>query len=239
MKFVLAFLASVAGIAVGFGLGAIAAGLLAPLIGIRSFEGEAGYFAVFIGGPVGAIVGLLIAGVVALRLAGYQRLEAILLRLGLIVLAVVALGATTIGVLWLIRPVANTNGAAPQLVFEIRLPPGAAAPTLSPSPVELQTSKNIMPATLEPPRIEGGRTVIAGNVDLYYRTWRRLLVLRMPDKTDILFNISVGLGPSKIKNFGAWQQAEYVAEPGHDQARKATPADTYEIRYRTVWPEDD
>ena len=96
-----------------------------------------------------------------------------------------------------------------------------------------------MPATLESPRIEGGRKVIAGNVDLYYRTWRRLLVLRMPDKTDVLFNISVGLGPSKIKNFGAWQQAEYVAEPGHEQARNATPADTYEIRYRTVWPEDD
>ena len=137
MKFVRTFLAAVAGIAVGFALGAIAAGLFAPLIGIRSFEGEAGYFAVFIGGPVGAIVGILIAGVVALRLAGYQRLEAILLRLGLIVLAVVALGATTAGVLWLIRPIANTNGAAPQLVFEIRLPPGAAAPTVSPSPVEL------------------------------------------------------------------------------------------------------
>ena len=58
MTYLLALLAALVGAALGFALGAAAAGLLAPVLGITSFEGASGYFAVFIGGPIGGLAGL-------------------------------------------------------------------------------------------------------------------------------------------------------------------------------------
>ena len=95
-----------------------------------------------------------------------------------------------------------------------------------------------MPGSLTVPREEQGRTVIAGSVEMYFRTWNRLLVATMPDKTDLLFELSLGLSPAHSRTFGAWQRADYIGEPGKGEARRTTTADQYEIRYRTEWPSE-
>jgi len=239
MTYLLALVAGIVGGGLGFALGAAAAGVLAPTLGITSFEGASGYFAVFVGGPIGGLLGLVLGPLLVLRRAGHRSAGALGGRLALVVAGVIGLGAATLGAFWVMRPILNANGPAPQLVFEIRLPPGVAPPNLKASAIELQTSKNQMPATIETTGLEGGRAVISGRVDLYFRVWQRMLVLKMPDKTDILFSISLGLSPPRTKAFGAWQRADYVGEPGKDQARRTTAADQYDIRFRTEWAGED
>ena len=237
MTYLLALLVAVVGAALGFAVGAAAAAALAPLLGITSFEGASGYFAVFIGGPLGGLAGLVLGAWLVLRRAGLGG-AAVAGRIALVFAGVVLLSAAGLGAFWLMRPLVNANGPAPRLVFEIRLPPGVAAPP-SRDVVELQTSKNTMPAVLSDGRREEGREVLAGSVELYYRTWNRLLVLRLPDKTDVLFEPSLGLTPDHTRKFTDWRRADYIARPGDEQARRTTAADAWEIRYRVEWAGED
>ena len=203
MTYLLAFLAALVGAALGFALGAAAAGLAAPFLGITSFEGASGYFAVFIGGPIGGLAGLVLGALLVLRRAGHRG-AAVGGRVALVFAGVVGLAAAGMAAFWLMRPLVNANGPAPRLVFEIRLPPGVAvAAPRDRDTVELQTSKNRMPASLAPGRVDDGRDVVVGSVELYYRTWQRMLVLRLPDKTDVLFELSLGLTPDHTRTFTA------------------------------------
>jgi hypothetical protein len=241
MTWLLALLMAVVGAALGFALGAAAAAALAPVLGISSFEGASGYFAVFIGGPVGGVVGLGLGAWLVLRRAGLRG-AALAGRIGLVFGGVVLVATAGLGAFWMVRPLVNANGPAPRLVFEIRLPPGVAAPT-SRDVVELQTAKNTMPAVLSDTRREDGRDrareVLAGSVELYYRTWHCLLVLRLPDRTDVLFEMSLGLTPSHTKAFTDWRRADYIARPGDDRPRRATATDAWEIRWRVEWAGED
>jgi hypothetical protein len=238
MTYVLALLAAIAGCALGAGLGMAVAGMLAPVLGISSFEGASGYFAVLIGGPIGGLLGLVLGAVLVLRKRGHHGFGAIAGRLGLVVIGVAAIAAAGIGVLYLSQDILNPNGPAPQLAFEIRLPAGASPPSSDERPIELQTSKNRMPALMqrEAARDDGGRPVVVGLVEMYYRTSQRMLVMTMPDKTDVLFNIKLGGAPKHAREFSDWQRADYIGEPGQTQTPRATAADNFEIRYRADWP---
>jgi hypothetical protein len=238
MTYLLALLVSLVGTALGSALGAAVAGLLAPALGITSFEGASGYFSIFIGGPIGGLAGLVLGALLVLRRAGHRSVGAVAGRVGLVLVGVIGLAAAGLGAFWLMRPLTNANGPAPQLVFEIRLPPGAAPPAPR-NAVELQTSENRMPAILAAGRRDDDRDVLAGSVEIYYRTWRRTLVLRMPDRTDVLFDLSLGLTPDHTKTFTAWRRADYIARPGDDQVRRTTAADAYELRYRVAWVGED
>ena len=241
MTYVLALFAAVVGGAVGAGLGIGIAGLLAPALGISSFEGASGYFAVFIGGPLGGLLGLVLGAVLVLRGRGHCGFGAISGRLGLIFIGVVLVAAAVIGYLYLSQDILNPNGGAPRLVFEIRLPAGAAPHTDNERPIQLETSKNRMPALMDRAagRVDGGRPVLAGSVEMYYRTSSRLLTMTMPDKTDLIFNLKLGSAPKHSREFSPWQRSDHIADPGKDQPRKATAADNYEIRYRAEWPGGD
>ena len=238
MTYLLALLAAIVGCAVGAGLGMAVAGLLAPVLGISSFEGASGYFAVLIGGPIGGLLGLVLGAVLVLRKRGHRGFGAVSGRLGVVVGGVALVAAAALGILYLSQDTLNPNGPAPQLAFEIRLPAGASPPTANERPIELQTSKNRMPALMqrEATRVDGGRPVIVGLVEMYYRTSQRMLVMTMPDKTDILFNIKLGGAPKHAREFSDWQRADYIGEPGKTQTRRAGAADNFEIRYRADWP---
>jgi hypothetical protein len=239
MSFFLALLAGIVGAGLGFALGAMVAGALAPTLGISSFEGAAGYFAMLVGGPLGALIGLVAAPVLVFHRFGHRGAGPVAARVALVAAGVVGLGAAGLVAFWFMRPIINTNGPPPQLIFEIRLPPGAAVTAADLASIELQTSKNRMPGRLESLRQEGGRPVVPGRVEMYYRVWRRTLVLTLPDKTDVLFDLKLGLSPEHTRSFGSWQPADYIAEPGKDQVRRATATDRYEIRYRADWPGED
>jgi MFS family permease len=237
MTFVLALLAAIVGGAIGAGLGVTIAAMLAPALGISSFEGASGYFAVFIGGPIGALLGIVLGAVLVLRWRGSRGFGAIGGRLSLVVIGIMAIATGVMGVLYLSQDIVNPNGAAPQLVFEIRLPAGAMPPGPNERPIELTTSKNRMPALMdrEVARKDGDRPVIAGLVEMYYRTSQRMLVMTLPDKTDVLFNIKLASVPKHSPEFSAWHRADYIGEPGKSQTRRATATDNYEIRYRADW----
>src|SRR5262249_50287842 len=141
VTYLLSLVAALLGAGLGFLAGAAAASVLAPLLGISSFEGAAGYFAVFLGGPIGAGIGLIGAPMLVLRRRGHRQLSALTGRLALAVGSVLGLAALALGAFWYMRPIVNPNGLPPRLVFEIRLPPGAALPDRRDSFLELQTSE--------------------------------------------------------------------------------------------------
>jgi hypothetical protein len=238
MTYVLALVAAIVGGAIGTALGFFVAGALAAVLGITSFEGASGYFAVFIGGPIGCLIGMVAGAVWMLRRRGVQGFGAISGRLGLVAVGVVAAAAAVIGVLYLSQDIVNPNGAAPQLAFEIKLPPGAVT---APGDIQLNTTKNRMPALMHKDytRNEDGRMVIVGLVEMYYRTSQRLLVVNMPDKTDVLFNVKLPGVPKHSREFSEWRRADYIGEPGASQTRKPTAAESYEIRYRAQWAGED
>jgi hypothetical protein len=237
VTYLLALLGAITGAAVGAFLGTAIASVLAPVLGITSFEGAAGYFAVFIGGPLGGLIGLVLGAILVLRRRGHQGFGAISGRVGLVFVGMIAVAAAVIGFLYLNQDIVNPNGAAPQLAFEIRLPAGASPPTGNERPIQLETSKNRMPALMqrEATRSEEGRTVLVGLVEIYYRTSQRMLVMTMPNRTDVIFNLNLGSVPKHAKEFGSWQRADFIGEPGQTQARRATATDNYEIRYRAEW----
>lgn len=241
MTYLLALVGAIAGAAVGAFLGMSVASLLASTLGITSFEGASGYFAVFIGGPIGGLIGLVAGAVFVLRKRGHTGFGAISGRIGLIVLGVVAVVAAGIGLLYLSQDIVNPNGVAPQLAFEIRLPAGATPPTRNERPIQLEGGKNRRDALMQPEytRSEGGRTILVGLVEMYYRGSQRMIVMTMPDKTDVIFNLKLASVPKHSKELGSWQRADFIAEPGKTQARKATASDNYEIRYRAVWAGED
>ena len=241
MTYVLALLAAIVGGGVGAFLGSFVAGLLAPLLGISSFEGASGYFAVFIGGPIGGLLGLVLGATLVLRKRGISGFGAITGRIGVVLIGVVLVAAAAVGVLYLSQDIVNPNGNPPRLVFEIRLPAGAALPTDNERPIQLETSKNRMPALMDraATRDDAGRPVLVGAVEMYYRTSSRLLTITMPDKTDAIFDIKLSGVPKHSRQFSDWQRASYIGEPGKSETRKPTAAENYEIRYRADWPGEE
>jgi hypothetical protein len=240
MTYVLALIAAIVGGSIGAVAGFFIGVLLAPLLGISTFEGAAGYFAVFLCGPLGALVGIILGVTLAMRRWGQSSPGAIARGLGFSVLGIAALGGIGVALAyWLLVDSVNPNGAAPQLVFEIKLPPGAAPPRDADRPIQLvaKGAKTAMPGTIraEDIRDEGGRPVVGGFVELYQRTSNRLLIMTMPDKTDVLFDVKLPGVPKHSREFSAWQRVDWIGEVGKEQTRKATAADQYEVRYRAEW----
>ncbi|WP_245288531.1 MULTISPECIES: hypothetical protein [unclassified Bradyrhizobium] len=105
--------------------------------------------------------------------------------LGVVVLLCVAAAATYLGVAYMTAtPWLNRNGATPLLVFEVRLPAGATVPK-SPQDItiELQTDLNTMPGELNAAGFhsDGDQPVIAGEVELAFRTSHRQLAVTSRD----------------------------------------------------------
>ncbi len=152
-------------------LGFSIAALLAPVLGISSFEGAAGYFAVLIGGPLGALLGLVLGVVLVLRKWGDQGFGAIARPARLGGGRYCACRRRRPGFLYLTQDTVNPNGPAPQLVFEISLPPGAQATAAkrAADPACSQGRKIAMPGPVqrEETREDGGRIVVVGLVEMY------------------------------------------------------------------------
>jgi hypothetical protein len=238
MTYLLALLAGLAGAAAGWIAAAAATLLLGGTFGVSDFEGGRGMLAVWGIGPIGGLIGLLVGAGLVLRLRGGHSAGGIALRVPLVVAGIAAIVAAGLWWMYETRPVLNTNGPAPRLAFEVRLPPGLAADTGA-IKAELHTEKNRMPASVsrEGPRIENGRAVIAGSVDLYYRSGWRILEVKVPGQDDRLFQLGLPASPRKTTQFGRWERAQFIAAPGLSQPRKAGAGEPFEIRYRVIWAE--
>jgi hypothetical protein len=112
------------------------------------------------------------------------------------------------------------------LVFEVRFPAGSALPNSARDiAIELQTDINRMPG--EPRfnqfRSDGDRPVIAGDVELAFRTAHRQLEIKVKDQPDRLYGIGLSAKAPHASGLGPWQ-------PNIDGS---------EIRYRAKWPGQD
>ncbi|MGY8677170.1 hypothetical protein Q2941_05060 [Bradyrhizobium sp. UFLA05-153] len=224
MKSSLRIAAGVAGAVAGF-IGTI--GLLELTgFGNRADPITTGLLAVFVIAPAGAIAGL----VLATKLTTHKDANAgILTRnslksLGVVALLCVGASATYLAVAYMTAtPWLNRNGATPLLVFEVRLPAGVMVPTSAQGiAIELQTDLNTMPGEVTPAAFyrDGDQPVIAGEVELAFRTSHRQLAITIAGQPSRVYPIGLSAWAPHTPEFGTWRRL----------------SDGSEIRYRAKWP---
>jgi hypothetical protein len=232
--YLLAALAGVACAVLAWLLTGFIADFLLGLAGMSAREGYRAMIAFFTFAPFGGLAGLVLGVFIVLRYRGGYRSLAALAGRGALVIAGIA--ATTAAGLWaysLSDDVLVRNGPPPQAKFEIRLPANSVLPAkLEGVEIDLNTDKNTMPAKFAEAERDGGRPIVAGAVDLYFRTSHRLLVLRVPGEPDRLFVLRLAGNPPADAAFGPWQRVDYIADQGQQAPRKGAPGDDYDIRYR-------
>jgi hypothetical protein len=214
-----------AGLFLGFALGAI----LARIMHISSFEGGAGYFAV----SIAILVTLLVAPAGILLTLYWRGTRGIWLFIGLVIVCVsmFAIAASGLGIWYLGQPHAlNLNGPTPLLEFEVKPPEGESVENLANVEPELDTDRNAMPGTWRtgPSETPGVR---AGYIEMYFRTSRRLFVLKFPGHEDRIFNVHLPANPMKAKyrTWSEWQKPDFAAK-AEQQPTRFSGGDDYQIR---------
>jgi hypothetical protein len=204
--------------------------LLLELIGFgnRADPIMSGMLALLLFAPCGAIGGLLLGTALARRMRGEGNSDGLLrnsLKASAALIALCAAGGTAYYVyaVTTATPWLNPNAPNPLLVFEVRLPAGVALPN-SPRDIaaELQTDLNTMPGEMRPDqfRRDDDRPVIAGHVELAFRTAHRQLEIKIKGQPDRLYLIGLSAKAPHAREFGPWQANR----------------DGSEIRYRARWP---
>jgi hypothetical protein len=219
------------GLAVGAFLGFALGATLASVFHVSSFEGEAGYFAIFI-----AILVTIVVTPVAILLTLYWRgIRGIWLFVGLVTVCVsiFAIAASGLGIWYAAQPhVLNLNGPTPQLQFEVKPPDGQSVENLANVEPELDTDRNAMPGTWRTSESESPG-VRAGYVEMYFRTSRRLFVLKFPGHEDRIFNVHLPANPmtAKYRNWSEWQKPDFVAK-ADGQPVRFSGENEYQVRYK-------
>jgi hypothetical protein len=241
MKYFVPPIAGILGLAAGWIIAVVVLLGVSTALGMADREGGLAMTAFFGIGPIAGFIGLIAGVWFALRRHDSSGLAALAAHVAVTLLIVAALAAATAGVFWINRPYVASNALPPSLVFEIKLPMGASAPSLVSqaeayarrSPIELQTSENTMSAEIEAVREEDGRFVASGRVEMYHRARERLLVLKQ-SSGDVVFEIKLGATPEHSEEFSAWQAPIPIEGKTLGAGEKG-----YEIRYRAVWHEQD
>ncbi len=190
-----------------------------------------GLLALLVFAPAGAIMGLVLGTKLGMRRRGRNDGGGLarnsLKSLGVVLALCAAAGGTyTWYAISTATPWLNPNAANPVLLFEVRLPAGAALPA-SPQDIaiELQTDQNRMPGEtrFNQSRRDGDRGVIVGEVELAFRTAYRQLEVKIKGLPDRTFRIGLSGKAPHASQLGPWEKH----------------ADGSEIRYRARWPGRD
>ena len=218
---------------VGAIAGFVAAILLSELAGFgnRADPIASGLLALFGIGPVGAIAGLVLGTRLAM-LVPRSEATGSLARNSLKSFAALVALCAAVGTAYYVyavntaTPWLNPNAATPLLVFEVRLPAGTPLPDSSEDVAfELQTAVNTMPGEPRPRqfRRDGDRPVVAGDVELAFRTASRMLQVKIKGQPDRLYTIGLTAKAPHASQLGPW----------------LPQGDGSEIRYRAQWPGQD
>jgi hypothetical protein len=239
MTFVLAAFAGIVGAAIGWTVAAALAIGVGSLLGMSNVEGALGMQAIFGVGPVGGLAGLVVGIWLVLRKRGHGSVAGLAWRIPVVILAIGGLVAGIGYYAYDMRTNLGTSSSGPpRLDFELRLPPRTVLST-PPSRIRIQlnTEHNRMPGNVfdKGGRQDGDRMVVAGSVELAFRSsWRLLEVIVSPAEPALIFDLKLPARPGHMRDFGPWRRVDFVAT-GEQQPRRATDADTYDIRTRVVY----
>lgn len=223
------FFALVTGV-VGAIYGYAVAALAAPWLGITSFEGAAGYWALFM--VQLAFAGSTVVGAVVCRLAGRTGvLRGVVLSLGAVVLIITALGAAA----WAQRDVEpRIGGAAVTVAVEVRLPPGAARPNPFQLSADLILRSGSRPHEVARPllqreaRQEDGSWIVPVALPLQSSEGNRQFILLWQSEA-LLFDAPIPARPTSLDTgWSAWLQ------PVSGHASGPYPAGAFSLRYRLM-----
>lgn len=243
MSVLRAIVGGVLGLLVGYFGAALLSSVVMGWYGVSDFEGGRGMAAAFLFGPAGGLLGLIGGIWLGLRLGGKQPAGKALRGAGIALLAIVAIAAAGLAIQYYSVPHRlEYDQAGASLEFELRTPSSFALPDdLAAIEVSLDTDLNQQPASWNDPaqRQEGAWKILAGTVELYYRTSQRLLVFKFPDGRDRIFRPDLGAKPEPVQEWSAWQAVTFVGLPNQPQTVKPGPEDPLELRYRVrVWGGD-
>ncbi|MGE0584193.1 MAG: hypothetical protein AB7O39_03585 [Flavobacteriaceae bacterium] len=238
MNYVAAGLAGIAGTIIGWLVAAFLAVGLGGVLGIGEREGALAMTAFFAIGPVGGLIGLILAVWLLMR---WRRRHTMAVTAGHLAAAIAGVGVAAgviAGGFWVMRPHTASNRLPPELVFEIVMPSGSEPPPLVSrsealarrSPIELQTSENTMSAQIESVRMEGVRLVVSGRVEMAHRTRDRVLVFKQP-AGDVVFSVDLPRSPGHEKDFTGWEVPTVPAG--------GVRLEGFHIRYRSVLPGEE
>jgi hypothetical protein len=227
----LGILGGIIGIGAGLFLGFALGSALAAALHVSTFEGEAGYFAV----AIALIVAVIVTPSAILLTLYWRGIRGLWLSVGLITvcLSIVVIAASGFGLWYMAQPhVLNLNGPTPLLEFEVKPPEGRSVESLANVEPELDTDRNSMPGYwhTDSPQTPDVRS---GYVEVYYRTSRRLFVLKFPGHEDRIFQLHLPANPMKAKYraWSDWQRPDYIAK-GDEQPSRASSGNDYQIRYK-------
>ncbi|MCA1410577.1 hypothetical protein I6F30_05260 [Bradyrhizobium sp. NBAIM20] len=201
-------------------------------VGNRADPITSGLLGLFVYSPMGAIAGAVLANWLVTRsgkdtgqdagVGGVARNS--LKSLGIVALLCAAgIGAYIAYAYATATPWLNRNGANPLLVFEVRFPAGVTVPTSAQDiTIELQTDINTMPGEVSPAAFyrDGDQAVIAGEVELAFRTSHRQLAVNIQGQPSRIYPIGLTARAPHTPEFGTWRRL----------------GDGSEIRYRAKWP---
>lgn len=196
--------------------------------GNRADPITSGLLGLFVYSPIGAIAGAVLASWLVTRpetdASNGSVARTSLKSLGIVALFCVSAAATYLAYAYATAtPWLNPNAANPLLVFEVRFPAGVTVPASAQGiTIELQTDLNTMPAGLTPAAFhrDGDQPVIAGEVELAFRTSHRQLAVSIQGQPTRIYPIDLTARAPHTPEFGTWRRL----------------ADGSEIRYRAKWP---
>ncbi len=207
---------------------------------MSDFEGGRAMFAAFFAGPIGGIAGFIFGVWLGLRLRGKHSFLALIGYAAASIVATAVVAAAVSAYMYFDTAPIYRDGSRFALEFEIRLPANAKIPARSSDiRIELDTAKNTITGDLDPSAThqDGARTVLVGEVELYYRTASRMLALQMPREPDRIFKLPLAASPPPFEEFTVWTRVDLIGEPAdHPRRAGADAADDFEIRYRLPDP---
>jgi hypothetical protein len=209
-------------------LAAVVGGWSAKIYHMSNFEGAVGYFVVWFCAPLGFIVGIVTAIIVARQTGGAGFVDFAKAQ-GLALLVTAAIAATTGGVSYLMADhPPKIRGQELVLEFEIRLPAGS--PTLM---ATLHASRrDFRGATVRVPEAveKDGRIVVPGTVFLHSKSYERTLYVHTNNSNEPaqLFDLRLPAQPrEEHEEWTDWKRPERSNDVSTlpDNAK-------YEMRYR-------
>jgi hypothetical protein len=217
----------------GFVAGVFVLGEMAPLFGIRNMEGNAAYFGVLVGGPIGTVAGVTAALMLGRAIGDNVRRKRIVVIASLAVLIGIPLAIWLVET-WRHHDHLTTRPNTWDLGFQVRLPAGQPTPGGEKIGIELRSEKENPKCSVHdyPHGLtkQGDHFVISGGCPLFYAQPTRTILVRIADQPTLIFDVRVQARP-EARTYSDWFAVDEVYDNATGQKRPPRPEEKYEIRY--------